>query len=101
MTHRLYHNRRMPKRTRFLSFIYKGFKVTVVNTNLYGFPYEWEITPVTPLARAKVKTSGTVFDPTSWRTRAMARRTAISYIEDMRMNFMYMIDAMNFNKETS
>jgi len=51
------------------SYKYKGFSVTLWDNHIYGFRYEWSITPLTQTALVKSQMKKIIWDPTSSRFR--------------------------------
>jgi len=58
------------------SFLWKGFKVTIVNNHRYGFKYEWEVQAYSVQVKALCyvnKIPNVQYDPTSAKTFTYAK----------------------------
>lgn len=84
------HMFRSKKKTILQQFKYKGFLVRIVNThNFRPFNYEWEMIPLSNLAKQICQGKEILYDPTSWLSAKWAKRVAKADIDMYRRNFNY------------
>jgi len=77
--------------------LYRGFKITILDSRRYSFRYEWKIEAETPTAKAlllrnyKKEKSLVLRDPTSGRVAAWAEERAMQKVNEMCSPFWYKI----------